>query len=670
MSLLLSNPEDEVKEFLPRYKVVYTLIALACTLIVGRLWYLQIYQGEELREYSEKNRVKETKIPAPRGLILDQFGNVLVDNFPGFEATITPQYAKHLELTSNAVGTVLGIGGGKIIATVRKGRRQDGPFRPVRIKDNLSLEEVFKLKLLRWDHPGLNINETVVRHYPLGPNGAQLLGYVSEIAKQQLQHYNQKYAGQFPFEQGDIIGQSGVEQTFERDLRGTDGVWYVEVDARGREAVTDTPRFLGLQARSAVPGKNLILTIDKDVQEAAFKAMYRDDKIGPRIGGVVAMRTNGEILAWVNTPSFDPNQFTTGISYALWDELANDPFKPLRNKIIQDPLSPGSTFKPIVALAALQEKIISPHTLVNSPASFKFGRRIYHDHTRSGHGNITIFDALERSSNVFFYRMGINLGIDRIAAYAMALGLGQRTGIQLPNEARGLIPTQEWKLRVKGEEWQAGENLSNAIGQGFVETTALQMAVAYNSIATDGKVVKPFVVKRVLSPENKILAEFNPEVVRDISQAPSFGVQIDKKTFAVVKEGLRRVANGNHGTARWWKIPGIELAGKTGTTQVRSFSADEIYDKCEKRPVAQRHHGWFIAFAPVDDPQITVAVLAEHACAGSSGGGPVARDIIQAFMQKYFPQRLKIKPTTAIVTPASASATTPNEQTETEEETE
>lgn len=353
------------------------------------------------------------------------------------------------------------------------------------------------------------------------------------------------------------------------------------------------------------------------------------------------MKSNGEILAWVNTPSFDPNSFTTGISRSLWDKLNNDPFKPLRNKVIQDHFSPGSTFKPIMAVAALQEKIISPSTLVFSPASLKFGRRLYHDHSKHGYGHISVFEALERSSNVFFYQMGIKLGIDKMSAYAKALGLGERTMVELPNEVSGLIPTREWKLRAKGEDWQLGENLSTAIGQGFVLATALQMAVAYNTIGLEGKVVRPMIVKKILGPDNKMIKEFEASILRDVSEEPYDDILVDKKTFQTVKEGMRRVANGAAGTARWWKVPGVEMAGKTGTSQVRSFSAEEIYDKCENRPISQRHHGWYVAFAPAKNPEITVAVLAEHACHGNTGGAPIARDVVLAYMQKYHPEMLK-----------------------------
>lgn len=641
MTDFLQPSEDEAKEYLPHYRALYATIILCSLLIAGRLWYLQILQGTELRQFSEKNRVKETKLPAPRGLFLDRENRVLVDNLPGFDASISPQYAKRLDETADAVGQILGFPGRRIAEDVRKSQRRDGPFRPVRIKDNVSFEEAFRLKLLRWDHPGLNINESILRYYNLAQNGAQLFGYVGEISAEQIPKYNDFYQGKYVFEQGDIIGKSGLEETWDTTIRGKDGISYVEVDAKGREAPTEKSNYFGFKPQPAISGHNVVLTIDKDIQEAAYKAMNRQDFIGPRIGGVVVMKSNGEILAWVNTPSFDPNHFSTRIPPQVWAQLINDPFRPLRNKVIQDHFSPGSTFKPVVALAALQEKVIGPHTLVNAPSQIKFGRRVYHDHSKTGLGNINVIQAIERSSNIFFYKMGISLGIDRIAAYAKLLGLGAKTNITLAHELPGLIPTSEWKLKKLGEEWQPGENLSNAIGQGYVLVTALQMALAYNTIGLEGKVVKPFLIRRVLDQESKVVKEFEPQVLRDATKTNEFGVTIDLENFKTVKEGMRRVVADEHGTAHRSKLSGIEMAGKTGTTQVRSFSADEIYKRCDSRPIFLRHHGWFVAFAPFEKPEITVAVLAQHACSGAVGGAPVVHDIMQAYFEKYHPEMLK-----------------------------
>jgi penicillin-binding protein 2 len=382
----------------------------------------------------------------------------------------------------------------------------------------------------------------------------------------------------------------------------------------------------------------LVLTIDKDVQTAASESF----KTNQRIGALVAMKTNGEVLAWISSPSYDPNEFSTGISTQLWSQLINDPFKPLRNKVIQDHFSPGSTFKSLMAIAALEEKIVTPHTYVNCPGQLWFGNRYYHDHVRGGQGNITVFEALERSSNVFFYKMGISLGIDRMHNYISMFGLGTKSGIELPREVAGTMPSAAWKKSAIGEDWQPGENLSVAIGQGFVQSTPLQMAVAYNAIGTEGKVIKPYIVKKLIDNDGKTLYEGGTTLVRDLNETQPNGIKVSPSTFKTVKEALRRVVHGERGTAKFLKTPGFEIAGKTGTSQVMGFSAAEIYAKCENQPIHKRHHGWFVAWAPADKPEITVAALAEHSCHGSTGAGPLVRDTMKAYFEKYHKEEMMV----------------------------
>lgn len=636
MSDYVSNPE-ETKELLPRYRLFYAMLVLTSVLFTGRLWFLQIINGNELREFSEKNRIKETKTMAPRGKMLDREGRILVENNLGFEAVLTPQYIEDLEDVARRIAPVLGLEPEKVVQKVQRNRRQNGPFAPVKVKENLSRDEVFRLKRIRLDTPGLEIREAVVRSYPLKENGAQILGFVSEISKRQLPDYNKRFPNQ-KFEQGDIIGKSGLEEVLEANIRGVDGRAFLQVDALGREALTQNSEIYGEEIRDVdpMPGSNVVLTIDKDIQEAAFKAMT---DLG-RIGGLIAMKSNGEVLAWVSLPSFDPNSFSHGISSATWNKLINDPFKPMRNKVIQDYFAPGSTFKPFVALAALEEKIITPQTIIYCPGSIRFGRRDYHDHLRGGHGNINVYEALERSSNVFFYKMGMSLGIDRMHKYIQPLGIGLKTGIEIPREAAGLMPNSKWKIENMREEWQPGENLSNAIGQGFVLATPIQMAVAYNTIAREGKVVKPFIVQKILDNDGNVLKQNQPEIVRDLLTPADDQPAYHEANFKVVKEGMRRVVMGDRGTARSVRIPGVEIAGKTGTAQVMGFSASEIYAKCDNRPVHQRHHGWFAGWAPADNPEIVVVALAEHSCSGSKGAGPLVKEVMNAYFQKYHPDMI------------------------------
>lgn len=636
------NAEQEAKEYLPRYRMLYGLIGFTVAIFFCRLWYLQIINGTELRQFSEQNSIKETKIPAPRGIIYDRNGEILVENLPGFEVTISPQYvgnSTQAAATFEAVGNALNMSPQLVQAMVQKSKNINGPFRPVKIKENLTRDEIFNLEIIKQEYSGIDIKENVVRSYPLRANGAQMFGYVGEISKRQLPILNERYEGKIKFQQGDIIGKAGLEEVLDFYLRGKDGISVQQVDARGREALSSTRLIGNLSGVTpATSGSNVMLTIDKDIQEAAYNAFVGQG----HIGGVVAMKSNGEILAWVSGPSFDPNEFSTGISPQIWSKLINDPDKPLRNKVIQDHNSPGSTFKPLIAVAALSEGAVTPTTVVSCPGQIKFAGRPYHDTLKQGHGNLVISQAIEQSANIFFYKMGILLGIDRMFKYCDLLGIGHKTEVELPGERAGLMPSAEWKQETIGEEWQPGENLSVAIGQGFVLTTPLQMAVAYNAIGTYGKIVKPFMIKKIMTTDNKVVKEFEPQVVRDLMD-PAQPIRITKETFDTVREGLRKVVNGEHGTARRSKLPFIEMAGKTGTSQVMSFSADQIRFECINRPRHQRHHGWFIGYAPADNPEIAFGVLSEHACHGSNAA-PVAKEIVKAYVAKYHPDWLSREP--------------------------
>ncbi|MEK6628793.1 MAG: penicillin-binding protein 2 [Bdellovibrionota bacterium] len=633
MSEYISNP-DEAKDFQNRYRTIAAFVILTLIVFISRLLWLQIFQGSELRRFSENNRIKQNKISAPRGLILDREGRALVENLPGFEVVLSPQYVENLEILSQTIGPILDIEPEKIIEKFKRSKRINGTFSTIRLKDNLSREEVFRLKRIRLDSPGMEIRESIIRHYPLRENGAQIFGYVGEISKNEIAKLNKKYKSRLTFEQGDVIGKNGLEETLEEKIRGKDGVSFVQVDAHGRKTITEIPNIYGQQIIDLDPihGNSAYLTIDRDIQEAAHKS-FTDLK---RIGALVAMKPDGEVLAWLNAPSFDPNFFATEVSHKVWSKLTNDPFRPLRNKVMQDHFWPGSTFKPLVALAALQEKIITDKTVLYAPGKMYFGNRWFHNHNKSGEGHINIYDAIERSSNVFFYQLGIKLGVDKMYNYISLLGLGSRTQIEMDREAPGRLPNSAWKKSLGRDEWQPGENLTLAIGQGYVMTTPLQLAVAYNAIATEGKVVKPFILKKVVDHYGNILMEKSPEVIRDVTLTQPNGYKIDADTFRIVKEGMRRVSNGLQGTARASRIPGVEMAGKTGTAQVVGFTADQIYKTCENRPIQMRHHGWFVGWAPWDKPEIIVAVLSQHGCHGPTTA-PIVRDVIEAYFKKYHP---------------------------------
>ncbi|PIU01169.1 MAG: penicillin-binding protein 2 [Bdellovibrionales bacterium CG10_big_fil_rev_8_21_14_0_10_45_34] len=658
MSDYLNDPE-EVKEYYPRFKFMYFVLAATSILFFSRLWYLQIIKGTELRVFSEKNRIKEVKNPAPRGMILDRDGNVLVDNHPGFSATITPQYATKLEETAQAIAPILGISAETIVSDVKKSRRQNGTFKPVAIKENLERDEVARIERLRLDHPGLAIDMSIKRTYLLRENGAQLFGYVAEIDRDELQKVNEHLIESDQLRQGDLIGKSGIEKFYDRELRGKDGFSFVQVDAHGREVASEGPNFITSfsQTVEATPGQTLRLTVDKDIQEATYKA-FRDLE---RIGAAVALDpNNGEVLAWVNQPSFDPNGFSTGFDPKTWRGLVFDTLKPLRNKVIQDHYPPGSTFKALVALAGLEEKVINEHTTHFCPGYLSFGRRRYACHSKHGHGRVNLLQALERSCNVFFYKVGIELGIDRIAKYAKAFGIGRRTGIRLFNEENGLMPTEAWKRNAYGEEWQPGENLSNAIGQGFVLTTPLQLAVAVGGVATSGLIYRPLLLKQMIASDGQVVKEIGPELVANLQTGEAEQLTISPKSFKLVLEGLKAVVNGSHGTGRRSQFSKEFLAaGKSGTAQLFTLSKDQVYATCSEKPFNQRHHGWFVAYAPAEKPLIVTAVLALHSCSGGGGAAPIAREILYSYFKKHYPRILNEKNLKMGVRPASISEPEP-----------
>lgn len=625
------HDQPSLRGFQKRIKLFYFLLIFLFAGLTFRLIYLQIIQGNELYAFSEKNLLKEIRVQAPRGIIYDRDQNPLVENLPNFALTLSPQFVQDLDALTKELEKIIGMSQKEIKQHIKKRMILNGPYRPVIVKNFLSRGEIIQIELLKIEYQGINIEELIFRHYIQDALLAHVLGYTGEVSARELPRLQEKKG--LDIQQGDIIGKRGLEEKFNIYLQGDNGTSFVKVDAKGQQKLSDSISFLGhIEDINAVPGLNVDTTLDLDLQKAGYEAFVKHE----RQGTLVAINKQGEILALVNYPSFDPNLFSKGITVKEWSALINNPSKPLRNRAIQDHHPPGSTFKPIVALASLQEEKLRENTLVYAPSTFRFGRRTYHDHTRTGQGYITVAQAIEMSSNVFFYKQGLELGVDTIAKYAKALGIGKRTGIDLLGEVPGLMPTTEWKKERIGEPWQAGENLSTAIGQGFVLTTPIQLASAYMAIGNGGKVYRPHIVKRVYDNNNNTVLSVSPELVKDLSDKTK-PYYISEETLKVVRKGLYRVANGERGTARWAKIPNFEIAGKTGTAQVRGFSASEIYQSCPKRPFAQRHHGWYVAFGPYEEPEMTVLVLTEHSCS-SSKSVPIVKDFFQEYVKKYHPQ--------------------------------
>jgi len=636
----LYGTEELLQKNQSRAKKTIIFLSVFILILLIRLWYLQIMQGNQLRNFSDRNTIKEQKVTAPRGNFLDRNGQTLVTSRPGFRLALDPSAFRsnsrdELEIMMDLISNVLNKNKERLLKLTLKNYRAMGTYNPGIVAKEITQEEALMLKQLRLVYPKILVQEVIFRDYPLKESGAQIFGYVSLASQNQIKRMKKKGKS---FKLGDQIGQTGLEESLDSLVRGKDGISYVQVDARGRvqNAANSMISYIGLQNVEPQIGNNVVLTIDRDLQKAAFEAFQRDDKLGERKGGLVALSIKGEVLAWASNPSFDPSLFQTGISSDAWNELNNNRFKPLTDKVAQGTYSPGSVFKPLVGLAALHFDEITKYTRVDSPGQIYFGGRAWHDHKRAGHGKITLSEAIEVSGNVFFYKLGMGLGVDKMSSIISRVGMGKDTGIEYISESQGLLPTKKWKKENRSTPWQRGEDLNYSIGQGAILTTMLQLARAYLTIASKGKVMQPILVKEILDENEKTIKSFKAKLIEDLTEAPD--LQMDKKDFEAIIEGLIKVAHGSKGTARYRSSKKFLMAGKTGTAQVRSFSSQDIYNKCEDQPEKDRHHGFFVGFAPAEKPEIVVAGLALHGCHGSSGAAPMVTDLLTAYMQKHHPE--------------------------------
>lgn len=616
--------DDLVKSHQERADLIFNIIVIAFAILLARLWYLQIYRGKMFFNYSLENRLRKDIVRAPRGMIFSRNNVLLTHNVPRFDAIVTPQYLESSEETIIYLAQILEMPPESIKKILKRFQGQ-AKYIPVVVKKNISRKEVAIIETESSRLPGVSVETFISREYTDKDTGAHLLGYISEISQEKLPRYRER--DKYDYKQGDFIGQAGIEQQFDLEIRGQDGYQFMEVDARGRARrhVGSDDLYSGIENKIAEPGRNVRLTIDRDVQLAAYHALDGKD------GAAVALDVDtGEVIAMVSRPAYDPGNFSTGLTSNYWGSLIMDEKRPLRDRSIQEHYSPGSTFKTLTHIAALEEGLVNENTKINCSGGYRMGGRVFHCWKKEGHGTVDVIKALKESCDVFYYLIGNRIDIDVIYKYATMFGMGQRSGIILPRETSGLIPNKEWKKKRTGIEWQRGETLSCVIGQSFVNVTPLQLAMFYSTLANEGKLYRPHVVKEVFSNTGQVLKRFEPEVINEF--------KISKKTMDIVKEALFDVVNTPGGTAHSQKGVGIQMSGKTGTAQVVSFSADKIFNKCENLEYRFRHHGLFTAYAPAINPKIAVSVVVEHGCHGGSQAGPVAKAMISAFMNKYYPK--------------------------------
>jgi penicillin-binding protein 2 len=600
--------DKEPKELKERLPFAAGVVLFAFLLLASRFWYLQVMEGPYLKELSQNNRIRLINTPAPRGLILDRNGIRLAENRPGFDLSIIPEDVKDWKKVKETIARFVQIDIETIEAKLKKASGRP-PFQPIKLKGDLTWEEMVLVESFKFELPGVLLEVGPKRDYPFKDITAHLIGYLGEINEKELEGFNKESYSQ-PYRPGVTVGKYGVESVFEATLRGIDGGKQVEVDAYGRVIKT-------IKSIAPYPGNNIRLTIDLPTQLAAWAAM-RD-----KAGAVVAIDPrDGKILAMVSAPSFDPNILTTGISKEEWEAIIDNPHNVLTNRAIQGQYPPASTFKVITAAAALEEKIIKPSTKIYSGPSFWFRGREYRDWKEEGHGNISVHRAIVESADTFFYQVGLKVGIEKVARYARNFGLGRRTGIGLKDEKPGLVPTAAWKKKVYGTPWYKGETLSVSVGQGFLLTTPLQLLNAYAAVANGGKLYTPQLVGGVETPEGELIKRFSPK--------ESTHVMVSKKTLELIKGALRGVVDEEGGTAWWMSRSGLRIAGKTGTAQLVRMK--ERSEDIEKKPYKLRDHAWFVGFAPYDDPKIAVAVVVEHGGFGSRAAAPVALELFRTYL--------------------------------------
>jgi penicillin-binding protein 2 len=578
---------DDPKQASSKVAVFQYLTVAVFVFLVAGFWKLQVQNPDVYSEAAERNRIKSTPILAARGKILDRDGRVIVDNKASYSLLLNRDQIKWEHLP--AIADAMHLNYDDLAAKIRHMSRPQ-----IIVKDQLSRDEIAFVQSHQdpGTYPEMDLIRSWRRQYPQDGFAAHVVGYVGEVSESELD------APAFiDYRQGDIIGKDGLEREYDRVLRGTDGQERVLVDNMGheRQAVT---------AKDAVSGKDLRTTIDLDLQAVAELSM------ADKRGAVVALNPqNGEVLAMVSRPTFDPNKFTGRISRTDWNEIAGDKEKPLLNRAIQAQLAPGSTFKPIMGLAGLESGVIDDKTEFFCPGGASFYGHYFACHLKGGHGAISLHRAIAQSCDVYFYNVGNKLGIDRIAHYADLAGIGRKTGIDLPNETQGTMPSTKWKLRMSRQKWYAGETISVAIGQGAVTVSPLQIVSALGGLAADGRWFKPHLVEGE-----------KPTLVREGHFNPSNLAEVISGMCAVVNEG---------GTGRAAVLPGIVVCGKTGTAQVAATDKT----KGARLGSAMANNTWFVAFAPMEKPEIAVVALYENGVE-SYNAVPIVRDVLKAYFDK------------------------------------
>jgi penicillin-binding protein 2 len=617
---ILKDSTNENQLFYRRVIVAWVAVMVAILIIIGRLIFLQVIAHERYTTLSENNRLKIRPLPPNRGLIYDRNGVLLANNRVSYSLEIIPEQVKNLEKLLNELSQIIAISATDI-AQFKKRWQQTRSFIPVPLRYRLTEEEKDRFSVQNYRFNGVQISSNLNRYYPLGPIGVHVIGYVGRINEQELEIIDKSnYLG------SDYIGKTGVEAYYEKELHGKTGFQQVETNVQGR-----TVRIL--ESMPSVPGKNLYLNIDIDLQQ------YAENQVADHRAALVAIEPNsGGVLALVSMPYYDPNWFVEGIDAKTYRELRDSPARPLFNRAIRGQYPPGSTIKPFVGLAGLEYGVRTERsrTWCRGWYNLKGQSHHYRDWKKSGHGSMNLHSAIEQSCDVYFYDLAYDLGIDRLYNFLTRFSFGKKTGIDISGELSGLIPSPEWKQKLLGKQWYAGETIIAGIGQGYMLTTPLQLAVATATLSVRGQFKQPRVVFAMEAEEG-----FN-----EMSLVPTH-----QETLALKREsywdaaisGMKAVVHGSRGTAHRVGLRSpYYFAGKTGTAQVISIKQNERYNA---RRIAKKFHdhALFIAFAPLDEPRIALAIIVENGGGGSKTAAPIAKQVMDYYLLRKPPLQVATK---------------------------
>ncbi|HVJ55019.1 MAG TPA: penicillin-binding protein 2 [Aliidongia sp.] len=625
--------QDRTKGLTRRAALLAGGQALLLSALVGRVYYLQVVEADRYKVLAEENRINLRLLAPRRGRLLDRFGVTLATSDQNYRVVLVAEQAGEIESTLDAIGTLVPLSDADKRRVLRDIHRKHS-FVPVIVRENMSWEEVSRIEVNVNDLPGVNIEVGSSRFYPFGERVTHVVGYVAPPSEKEL-------TGDPIMELPDFrIGKSGVEKSEDLELRGKAGASQIEVNALGR-VVREINRDEG------VVGQDVVLTLDMWLQDFTQRRLTAEESASC----VLMDAVTGDILAMGSSPGYDGNAFTHGLPAKLWQGLNEDPHGPLNNKAIQGIYPPGSTFKPCVALAGLESGAITADTRISCSGKITVGTTEFHCWRKQGHGSLDLRGGLKNSCDVFFYEVARRLGVDKIAAMAHLLGMGKQTGVEIPSERSGLIPTRAWKLATYGVPWQNGETYSVGIGQGYVNTTPLQLATMVARLVTR-RAVQPRIIRRsgLILPDKP----FDPD-----AGASEFSMlEVDPKNLAAVLNGMDAVINEIGGTGYATRITeaGMQMGGKTGSAQVRHISEAERQHGLRKQediPWKDRDHALFIAFAPVGNPRYVAAAVVEHGKHGASSAGPIVRDVLHECQKRdparQFPPGPLIVPDSAVV---------------------